>query len=298
MPSPWFTPRTSPAYARPGRRPSEHGTPADQFMRIRRADGVERWVRVRTVPDLAADGTVVKVYGTMIDDTERVETERIRRAAETRFEIIFEQSEIGAVIVDLEGRPDSREQRDVPDPRAGGGRAHRPAMDQLQPSRRSPARPGRAGTDCSRTRHVCRRTTLRATRREDRLGFLERFPRSGRIRSAPVLLGAVAGHHRSEGDRARAGASGAPRRPHRAAEPCPPRRSSPARPGELASARRPPRRDVPGHRRVQDDQRLLRPSHRRRSVASCRGTHRCSRSERATPSPGSAATSSSWCATT
>ena len=34
----------------------EHGTPADQFMRIRRADGVERWVRVRTVPDLAADG--------------------------------------------------------------------------------------------------------------------------------------------------------------------------------------------------------------------------------------------------
>ncbi|HEY5875141.1 MAG TPA: PAS domain S-box protein, partial [Ilumatobacteraceae bacterium] len=83
----------------------EHGTPADQFMRIRRADGVERWVRVRTVPDLAADGTVVKVYGTMIDDTERVETERIRRAAETRFEIIFEQSEIGAVIVDLEGRP-------------------------------------------------------------------------------------------------------------------------------------------------------------------------------------------------
>jgi PAS domain-containing protein len=37
----------------------EQGTPADQFMRIRRADGVERWVRVRTVPERAADGAVV-----------------------------------------------------------------------------------------------------------------------------------------------------------------------------------------------------------------------------------------------
>ena len=43
--------------------------------------------------------------GTLIDDTERVEADRVRRAAETRFEIGFEQSAIGAAIADLEGIP-------------------------------------------------------------------------------------------------------------------------------------------------------------------------------------------------
>ena len=41
----------------------------------------------------------------MMDDTERVEADRVRRAAETRFEIGFEQAAIGAVIADLDGVP-------------------------------------------------------------------------------------------------------------------------------------------------------------------------------------------------
>ena len=40
-----------------------------------------------------------------MDETDRVEAERVRRAAETRFEIGFEQSAIGAVITDLDGLP-------------------------------------------------------------------------------------------------------------------------------------------------------------------------------------------------
>jgi PAS domain S-box-containing protein len=49
------------------------------------------------------DGTVVKLAGTMMDDTERVEADRVQLAAETRFEIGFEQAGIGAAIFDLEG---------------------------------------------------------------------------------------------------------------------------------------------------------------------------------------------------
>ena len=46
------------------------------------------------------DGAVVKVTGTIMDDTERVAADRVRRAAETRFEIGFEQSAIGAAITE------------------------------------------------------------------------------------------------------------------------------------------------------------------------------------------------------
>lgn len=81
------------------------GVPFDEEFRVRRTDGVYRWVRARAEPEWAADGSLATVRGTMMDDTERVESERERRAAETRFEIIFEQSQIGAVIVDLDGQP-------------------------------------------------------------------------------------------------------------------------------------------------------------------------------------------------
>jgi diguanylate cyclase (GGDEF)-like protein/PAS domain S-box-containing protein len=50
-------------------------------------------------------GTVVKLAGTLRDDTERIEADRVKLAAETRFEIGFEQTGIGAVILDLEGVP-------------------------------------------------------------------------------------------------------------------------------------------------------------------------------------------------
>ena len=77
--------------------------PFDLSFRIVRADAQVRWVRTQTVPELADDGTVLKIVGTMMDETERVEADREQRMAESRFEIGFEQAAIGAAIADLDG---------------------------------------------------------------------------------------------------------------------------------------------------------------------------------------------------
>lgn len=80
------------------------GVAFDLQLRVQRADGV-RVVRARSEPEVAQDGTVTLVSGTLMDDTERVEAERVRRTAETRFEIGFEQSAIGGVISTMAGIP-------------------------------------------------------------------------------------------------------------------------------------------------------------------------------------------------
>jgi diguanylate cyclase (GGDEF)-like protein/PAS domain S-box-containing protein len=84
---------------------TERAVPVDRVYRVIRPDSVARWVHARAIPEMADDGTVVKLAGTLMDDTERVEAERVRRAAETRFEIGFEQSAIGTAIADLDGYP-------------------------------------------------------------------------------------------------------------------------------------------------------------------------------------------------
>ncbi|MEQ1874959.1 MAG: EAL domain-containing protein [Ilumatobacteraceae bacterium] len=81
------------------------GTSFDHLFRVVRPDGTERSVRARVESDLDADGRVLKMSGTVADQTEWVEAEAIRRDAENRFEIGFEQSAIGAVIADLNGIP-------------------------------------------------------------------------------------------------------------------------------------------------------------------------------------------------
>ena len=81
------------------------GVAFDQQCRIVLADSVERVVRSRGVPDVTASGQVVKIVGTMMDETEQVEAERVRVEAEAQFEIGFEQSAIGTVIADTEGTP-------------------------------------------------------------------------------------------------------------------------------------------------------------------------------------------------
>ncbi len=81
------------------------GVPFDLLLRIIRIDLDERCVRARAVPEMTDDGTVARLVGTLIDDTERVEADRLQLAAETRIEIGFEQAGIGAAIVDLEGVP-------------------------------------------------------------------------------------------------------------------------------------------------------------------------------------------------
>jgi diguanylate cyclase (GGDEF)-like protein/PAS domain S-box-containing protein len=84
---------------------AEKGVPYDFVYRIIRADSEVRWVRVRAERELAADGTVVRLSGTLMDDTDRVEADRVRRRAEKAFEIGFEQATIGAAIGDLDGNP-------------------------------------------------------------------------------------------------------------------------------------------------------------------------------------------------
>lgn len=81
------------------------GIPLDLDYRIIRADSEELWVNARAVPEFAEDGTVAKLAGTLRDNTGRVLADRARQAAETRFEIGFEQAEIGTAILNLEGTP-------------------------------------------------------------------------------------------------------------------------------------------------------------------------------------------------
>ncbi len=79
--------------------------PFEAVYRIVRSDSEERTVRARVVAEVGEDGALVSLIGTIMDETERIESERERQAAETRFEIGFEQSAIGSVITDLTGIP-------------------------------------------------------------------------------------------------------------------------------------------------------------------------------------------------
>jgi len=84
-------------------RATERGAHYDLHYRIVRPDGEQRWVHTRSVPELDGDGTVVRLVGTLSDETQQVEVDRKRREAETRFETSFEQAGIGAAILNLEG---------------------------------------------------------------------------------------------------------------------------------------------------------------------------------------------------
>ncbi len=84
---------------------TERGIPFDIDFRIIRPDMQTRCIRARARPEAGPDGVVVRLAGTLMDDTERVNAESVRREAEIRFEIGFEQSAVGAVIADLAGLP-------------------------------------------------------------------------------------------------------------------------------------------------------------------------------------------------
>jgi diguanylate cyclase (GGDEF)-like protein/PAS domain S-box-containing protein len=84
---------------------TQRGKPFDLICRLRISEAELRWVHARGVSELADDGTVARLAGTVRDNTERMEAERERRAAESRFEIGFDQAGIGVAIVDLDGMP-------------------------------------------------------------------------------------------------------------------------------------------------------------------------------------------------
>jgi diguanylate cyclase (GGDEF)-like protein/PAS domain S-box-containing protein len=84
---------------------TQRGIPFDLVCRITPSDAPQRWVHARGVAETVDDGTVARLAGTVRDNTERVEAERVRHAAETRFEIGFEQAGIGVAMIDLDGVP-------------------------------------------------------------------------------------------------------------------------------------------------------------------------------------------------
>jgi diguanylate cyclase (GGDEF)-like protein/PAS domain S-box-containing protein len=79
------------------------GTDVDLGARLTRGDGARRSIRIRLTADFADDGTVTKVTGTLMDDTDLVVADEVAREAEARFEVGFEQAAIGTAIVDLDG---------------------------------------------------------------------------------------------------------------------------------------------------------------------------------------------------
>ena len=77
----------------------------DLGYRIVRPDGRKLWVRVRGVPELDADGTVVKVTGTLLDDTERIEAEQALRANERLYTAFLDNMPVGVYILTADGSP-------------------------------------------------------------------------------------------------------------------------------------------------------------------------------------------------
>jgi diguanylate cyclase (GGDEF)-like protein/PAS domain S-box-containing protein len=98
-------PLDRPAFLRAWAEATERGVAFDLAFRIIRPDCEQRHVHVLASPEVAEDGSVARLAGTMQDITDQVAADRVRRAAETRFEIVFEQAGIGAVILGLDGVP-------------------------------------------------------------------------------------------------------------------------------------------------------------------------------------------------
>jgi diguanylate cyclase (GGDEF)-like protein/PAS domain S-box-containing protein len=83
----------------------EQGRNVDVGVRMIRADDELRYVRIRMSAEAADDGAIIKVIGTLMDDTDRVNAVEVQRSAEARFEVGFEQAAIGTAILDLDWLP-------------------------------------------------------------------------------------------------------------------------------------------------------------------------------------------------
>ena len=163
---------------------------------------------------------------------------RCGRAAETRFEIGFEQSAIGAAIADLEGFPSGSTRRCAPSS-AGSRRVivGRRWAEYTHPddtaARPDGARPGwPPATTPTRTSGATSAPDGTVVWASAHVTLVR-----DESRGAPVLLRAVPGHHRAQADGARPGPPGAARLAHRPAEPGAAHRPTGARPGRLSGAR-------------------------------------------------------------
>jgi PAS domain-containing protein len=91
------------------------GNPYDVQYRVRRVDGVWRWMRARAAPRRDEDCKIIRWYGTLEDIDDYKKSEEALRRSEARLQAIFDAVPIGIVIADA---PDGRVV--MSNPRAAG----------------------------------------------------------------------------------------------------------------------------------------------------------------------------------
>jgi len=77
----------------------ENDRPLDDVFRIVRSDGTSRWVRGKGEITRTEDGTPVRLFGTILDITERMEAEEQRRESEEKYRTLVEQADDGIILV-------------------------------------------------------------------------------------------------------------------------------------------------------------------------------------------------------
>ncbi len=83
----------------------ERGTSWVLSHRIVVPDEPVRWVETRVVGEIDANGTPFRLTGTLRDNTEKREANRVAEEAQKRFEVGFEQAGVGTAILDMNGLP-------------------------------------------------------------------------------------------------------------------------------------------------------------------------------------------------
>jgi PAS domain S-box-containing protein len=76
------------------------GQPIDVEYRIRRRDGLWRWMRARATPRLTESGEIMRWYGTVEDIDDRKKAEEALRASEARLQAIFDAVPVGLIIAE------------------------------------------------------------------------------------------------------------------------------------------------------------------------------------------------------
>ncbi len=76
------------------------GEPVDVEYRIRRRDGLWRWMRARAAPRRTESGDIMRWYGTVEDIDDRKKAEEALRASEARLQAIFDAVPVGLIIAE------------------------------------------------------------------------------------------------------------------------------------------------------------------------------------------------------
>jgi PAS domain S-box-containing protein len=76
------------------------GEPVDTEYRIRRRDGVWRWMRARASPRCGADGQIMRWYGTLEDIDDHKNAVEALRSSEARLHAVFDAVPVGIVIAE------------------------------------------------------------------------------------------------------------------------------------------------------------------------------------------------------